>query len=293
MLGTTRLDSYYLDTGEQRWWMPIGSGSSLGTPLAVDDTLFVSTLGSTEPYIPTAEAVLAIYDKDHDGRLSHEEFKGDPDLGEHFGWIDADGDGFISAAEWNNARNSGIGEYGAIAIQPGSAKGKLDAESVRWRFKKNLPYIPAPLVYRGVYYMVRSGGIVTSLDPATGRLLKEGRSRDAMGDYYASPSLGFPENSRAVAHPQQATKTDGLPPRRYLRRSSSRTIHFRGRPLRSARSAGYGLFELDCWRISGRSEAIQRHPLISRARATISVEPFYAPLNAHRDAASVVASAKS
>jgi outer membrane protein assembly factor BamB len=187
VLGTTRLDSYYLDTGEQRWWMPIGSGGSLGTPIAVNDTLFVSTLGSTEPDMPTFEAVLGMYDKDHDGRLSHEEFKGDKDLGEHFGWIDADGDGFITAAEWNDARNMGIGEYGAIAIQPGAAKGKLDAEKVRWRFKKNLPYIPAPLIYKGVYYMVRTGGIVTSLDPATGRLLKEGRSRDAMGDYYASP----------------------------------------------------------------------------------------------------------
>jgi len=35
--------------------------------------------------------------------------------------------------------------------------------------------------------MVRDGGIITSLDPATGRLLKEGRSRNAIGQYYASP----------------------------------------------------------------------------------------------------------
>jgi outer membrane protein assembly factor BamB len=187
VLGTTRLDSYYLETGEPRWWMPIGSGGGLGTPVAVNDTLFVSTLGSTEPYMETFEAVLAKYDKDRDGRLSHAEFKDDKDLGEHFGWIDTDGDGFITAAEWNVARNSGIGEYGAIAIQPGAAKGKVEAGAVRWRFKKNLPYIPAPLIYQDVYYMVRTGGIVTSLDPATGRLLKEGRSRDAMGEYCASP----------------------------------------------------------------------------------------------------------
>ena len=38
-----------------------------------------------------------------------------------------------------------------------------------------------------VFYMVRDGGIVTSLDPATGRLLKEGRSRGALGGYTASP----------------------------------------------------------------------------------------------------------
>jgi outer membrane protein assembly factor BamB len=81
----------------------------------------------------------------------------------------------------------GIGEFGTIAIQPDQARGKLTPEAVRWRFKKNLPNIPAPLLYQDVYYMVRDGGIITSLDPATGRLLKEGRTRDALGEYYASP----------------------------------------------------------------------------------------------------------
>jgi len=38
-----------------------------------------------------------------------------------------------------------------------------------------------------VYYMVKTGGIITSLDPETGKLLKQGRARDALGEYYASP----------------------------------------------------------------------------------------------------------
>jgi outer membrane protein assembly factor BamB len=81
-----------------------------------------------------------------------------------------------------------LGEFGAVSIRPGAARGKLDTgAAVAWRFQKNLPFIPAPLVYRDVYYMVRTGGVVTSLDAATGRLLKEGRSRDALGEYYASP----------------------------------------------------------------------------------------------------------
>ncbi len=167
--------------------MPIGSGGSLGTPVAANGTLFVSTLGSTEPYLPTFESMLALYDMDHDGRLSREEFKAYKDFSEHFGWIDADADGFITVAEWNVARNAGIGDFGAIAIQADKAQGKLEPDSVRWRVKKNLPYIFAPLIYHNVYYMVRTGGIITSLDPATGRLLKEGRSRDAMAQYYASP----------------------------------------------------------------------------------------------------------
>ena len=35
--------------------------------------------------------------------------------------------------------------------------------------------------------MVKTGGIITSLDPATGRMLKQGRSPNALGEYYASP----------------------------------------------------------------------------------------------------------
>ena len=142
--------------------------------------------------MPTFASVLTMYDKDHDGRLSHDEFKGDKDLGEHFGWIDDNSDGFITEGEWNKARSLGMGEYGAIALDPEKARGQLEPSAVRWRFKKNLPYIPAPLVYDGVYFMVRDGGIITSLDPATGKLLKEGRTRDALDEYYASPVAAAP-----------------------------------------------------------------------------------------------------
>jgi len=106
---------------------------------------------------------------------------------EHFGWIDTDGDDIIHAAEWNTARNIGIGEFGAFAIRPGDAQGRLEPHMVLWRFRKNIPYVPAPLLYQNVFYLVRDGGIITSLDPASGQPLKEGRSPDALGGYYASP----------------------------------------------------------------------------------------------------------
>jgi len=187
VLGTTRLDGYQLATGESRWWMPIGSMGGVGTPVAHADTVLISTLNTSEPWMPTFEATLKQYDKDHDGRLSQQEFSADKDLGEHFGWIDANGDGFVTAEEWNAARSVGMGDFGAIAIRPDKAQGKLDPQAALWRFKKNLPFIPAPLVYQNVLYMVKDGGIITSLDAASGKLLKEGRSRDAIGEYYASP----------------------------------------------------------------------------------------------------------
>src|SRR5713101_2887288 len=56
-----------------------------------------------------------------------------------------------------------------------------------WRLKRNLPYIPAPVLYKGSYFMVRTGGIVTTLHPATGAILKQGRATGAPGEYFASP----------------------------------------------------------------------------------------------------------
>ncbi len=188
VLGSTRLDAYTLSTGEARWWMPLGSGGSMGVPIVHGDTLLVSTLGSSDPNLPAFETALASYDRDKDGRLSHDEFKGDKEAGEHFGWIDINSDGVVTASEWNTTRMLGVGtEFGAVALRPASLEGKVNPASVLWRSKKNLPYIPAPLVYDGVMYLVKTGGIITSLDPATGKLLKEGRSREALGEYYASP----------------------------------------------------------------------------------------------------------
>ena len=187
VLGTTRLDAYAVDTGEPRWWMPLGSSGSMGTVVASGDTLFVSTAGSTDPGLPPFEGYLQKYDTNKDRRLSSSELSADKDLGEHFGWIDADGDGIITEAEWTLTAELARGDFGAIAIRPAAARGKLDPAAVLWRFQKNLPYIPAPLVFHDVLYLVKTGGIITALDPATGRLLKQGRSGDALGEYYASP----------------------------------------------------------------------------------------------------------
>jgi outer membrane protein assembly factor BamB len=43
------------------------------------------------------------------------------------------------------------------------------------------------LVYRGVLYQIKSGGILTALNPENGEVWKVGRSKEAIDDYFASP----------------------------------------------------------------------------------------------------------
>ena len=133
------------------------------------------------------EAALKTFDTDKDGKLSRAEYATEKGFGEHFGWVDADGNDSLDKAEYNDARAMGIGEYGVAAIKPAGLSGKVDPNAALWRFKKNLPFVPTPVVYDGLLYMVKAGGIVTAIDPATGQATKEGRSKDAPGDYTASP----------------------------------------------------------------------------------------------------------
>jgi outer membrane protein assembly factor BamB len=187
VLGSIRLDSYSLSTGELIWWTPLASDGAIGTAVAQGDTVFVSTQGSAEPWMPTFESILEKHDADKDQRLSRPEFAADKGIGQHFGWIDADGDGLLSAKEWAFSRSLGLGDFGAIAVRPGDAKGQLPASAVLWRVKRNVPYIPAPILYEGALYLVKDGGIITTLDLKTGAILKQGRTEGAIGQYYASP----------------------------------------------------------------------------------------------------------
>ncbi len=181
-VGSTRVDSYHLGTGERRWWLPLPSMGSMGSPVIAGDAVIVTASGNDQPWLPTFAAVLA-RDKDGDGELSRTEAAAEPEWSEHFGWVDENSNGKVTAAEWNAARDMGLGEYGAVAI-PLNSRG---AATVRWRVKRNLPYVPSPVLYGGVFYMVKDGGIVTSIDPATGKTLKQGRAPQAAGAYFASP----------------------------------------------------------------------------------------------------------
>ena len=189
LVGSTRVDSYHLSTGEGRWWYPLMSNGGMGSPVIHGKTLLVTATGAETPWMPSFGATLAKVDKDGDGLVSVKEAAREADWIEHFGWVDADGNGLLNEKEWEAARQFGVGEYGAVAI-PLGGKGKLDSGVARWRLKRNLPYVPSALLYQGVFYLIKSGGIVTSVDPETGAILKQGRSQGALGEYHSSPVAG-------------------------------------------------------------------------------------------------------
>jgi outer membrane protein assembly factor BamB len=79
-------------------------------------------------------------------------------------------------------------ENGLYAFKLGS-RGDATAKLV-WKYQRSVPQLPSIVVYRDVVYMLNDRGVLTTLDAATGRMLRQERVRGLSENYYASPVAG-------------------------------------------------------------------------------------------------------
>jgi len=182
--GSRWVDAYDLKTGKSLWTLGgVGSGP-ISSPVIDGGTLFVGAHDHADNGWPPFDGLPEEHDGAKNGRLAKAEVEGSW-LFNHFGWLDPDASGEITAEDWAHMAeelvNDGWGVHAIRLPAAGAAK-----PEILWSYRQNVPYIPSPLVYDGVFYMVKDS-IVTSLDPATGKLLKRGRLGDGKGKVYASP----------------------------------------------------------------------------------------------------------
>jgi outer membrane protein assembly factor BamB len=88
----------------------------------------------------------------------------------------ADGVLFASVGQGGTGR-------GAIAIEPGSVDGKTPPKTL-WDVDKRIPYVPTPVVHGKRLFFMGDGGIMTCLDPHSGKTLWEERVTTPV---YSSP----------------------------------------------------------------------------------------------------------
>ncbi|HEX5069689.1 MAG TPA: PQQ-binding-like beta-propeller repeat protein, partial [Vicinamibacterales bacterium] len=189
--GSFLLTAYDAATGAKLWWVGGLCFEIKSTPVISGDTLFINGYGSgeNEPgkkiIVPAADEVWPAADADKNGVLSKTEF---PKYSAAF-WFDVadlDLNGTLTRDEWEYYRSALESENGMLAIRLGG-DGDMTARALLWKYQRSIPQLPSPLVYKDVLYMVNDGGIVTTLNPATGALIKQGRLTGALGAYFASP----------------------------------------------------------------------------------------------------------
>ena len=191
--GALQLTAYDLKDGKRLWWVNGLARIVNPTPVISDGLIYMAswTPGGDETERismgPFADAANQ-WDKNNDGKIAKSELPEGPVLVRFFR-IDLDQDGKLDAKEW--AKQAGVFERAQnalLAIKPGG-KGDVTDTNVVWTYRRGLPNCPSPLVYGGIVYILKNGGILTSLDAKTGDVLKQGRV-SGRGNYYSSPVAG-------------------------------------------------------------------------------------------------------
>jgi outer membrane protein assembly factor BamB len=189
--GSFLLTAYDAASGQKLWWVRGLSWEIKSTPVIQNGILYINGYGSPEGdpgrkvVLPPADEVWKTQDTDKDGALTQKEFP-KPPAPFWFGVADLDTDGKLSKPEWEYLRAALDSENGMLAIRLGGS-GDMTDKSVVWKYHRSVPQLPSPLLYNNVLYMVNDGGIVTSFNPATGEVIKQGRLTGALGNYFASP----------------------------------------------------------------------------------------------------------
>jgi len=179
--GSKYLDAYHARTGELAWTVPGLGAGPVASPVLAGDRIYVVAPDHNESPRDPYSTLLERHDANADGTLAIEELEG-VWMAAHFGWLDMDGDGSLSAADWEELdREVTVDSWGlhAIALTEGAPP------EIVWNYRPNASYIPTPIVYRGLVYMI-DDSIVTALDAGTGELVKRGRA--GKGKIYASPT---------------------------------------------------------------------------------------------------------
>lgn len=184
-----QLGVHLLTNGKRTQSLDSIATSIVASPGLNGDTVFAFGYGSDSPAPFTNR--LSRYDKNQDGQLSPDEYGNDAFLrgiGKYVGNRDLT----ITKEEWDEKQRVVLGPNRLMAVRLEREAGAPQDGSVRlrelWRYDRNFTgVIPSPLLYNGVLYIVRNGGILTAFDPETGQVLKTGRIEGAVGGYSASP----------------------------------------------------------------------------------------------------------
>lgn len=193
--GSYQLTSYDAHTGEKLWWFTGLSWQPKSTPVIDGDVVYAhwwENGGEAEQptETPAFEEVLARFDTNKDSKITAEEFAPEPRLQKGFADNDLAGDGFVDERDWSFYRARRASRNALLAVRTGARGDLTTSPNLLWRMQKFLPNVPSPLLYQGVLYLIKDGGILTAVHPKTGEIVKQGRLPGALGTYYSSPVAG-------------------------------------------------------------------------------------------------------
>jgi outer membrane protein assembly factor BamB len=178
-----QLGAHRVDNGKRLWSWKKLSPSEVASPILMNDTLFTFGYGNDKanPFSTQLEK----YDKNHDGKLSPNEYGDDAYL-TGVGLFVGNTDRTVTQEEYDFRQNMSVAPSSLLAIQLDGDTAAMPREI--WRYEKSfVAVVPSPLYYQGLLYVLKNGGLLTAFDPKSGSVAKASRVAGAIGSYSSSP----------------------------------------------------------------------------------------------------------
>jgi len=206
VVGNGKLCSYDPGSGEELWSVAGLTSFPCTTPTADRDTLYFAawstpnaqgrsfweaafdrSLDLSDAEVADPALLFKRLDKDADGKVVPDEVP-ECRAKDAFGGLDQNRNGAWELQEFlqGESRPNTTGENVMVAV-PRGTKGDVTVERARWSWKRGLPYVSSPLLYRGRVWLFQSGGIVTALDAKTGTAIIDRERLSDRSEYYVSP----------------------------------------------------------------------------------------------------------
>jgi outer membrane protein assembly factor BamB len=184
-----QLGAHRATDGKRLWSRSHLSPSVVASPILDKDTIY--TFGYGYDAMSLFAAQLEEHDKNHDGKLSPDEYANNAYL-VGIGRFGGNKDGVVTQEEWEARQRLSMAPSSLLSIRlERGATTAGDGQSLTrelWRYEKSfVGVVPSPLLYDGVLYLVKNGGILSTFDAKTGEVIKTGRVTGAVGPYSASP----------------------------------------------------------------------------------------------------------
>lgn len=183
--GSFRMETYSEETGQIVWSTGGLASEMKSVPVLADGMVFINgyNIPDNDPgkqiKLPSFAEAIAASDANKNGKLDLDELT-NPQAKKYFAYLDFDGDKALNESEWKSFALTLSAENGLLAVEASTGK-------VKWKFHRGIPQLPSTLYYQDVLYMITDSGILTTLRPSTGEVLKQGRIRTAADNYYAAP----------------------------------------------------------------------------------------------------------
>ena len=129
------------------------------------------------------------FDKNKSGGITRDELPPSRAL-DVFNFVDSNGDDSWTPEEFGRVQNSSApGRNIMVAVEAGGENVIAPGSGLAWTYDKGkaLPYVSSPLLLDNRLYLIKTGGVLTCLNAATGATVYGPKRCGISGEYYASP----------------------------------------------------------------------------------------------------------